>query len=129
MFLVLFIFPVYKIVTNSEYNNIVGIVLGILAIIGIFVFILSKNVDLMGTKVNLAGSGMYLFLFSSIGFTVGNYLIKPLLNTGSKINSTTETKLSTEDKTDNNTTENTINSNNTENEENISVSNDKEDNE
>ncbi len=103
LLLIFFIYPVIAIIKNMKYNSIIGIVLGALALIAIFIFIQSKTVDFFGEKLNGAASGMYLFLFSCIGFIVGNVLIKKASVNNGNTNSheTIESDSSTDDSTAN----------------------------
>lgn len=76
IFLIFFIYPVYKILKGEKYNKIIGITLGILSIVLSIMYNKSKTVDFFGETANFSGTGMYIFIFAAIGFTIGNALVK-----------------------------------------------------
>lgn len=76
LLILLFVYPVVKILMNKSYNKIIGIILGAIAIIFAFSFSASKRIDLFGESINVTGTGLYLFLLTCIGFIVGNVLNK-----------------------------------------------------
>ncbi|MET3697860.1 hypothetical protein SAMN05877753_104264 [Bacillus oleivorans] len=77
LLLIFFIYPIYRVLTGKSLNKVAGLICGIIAVIGTFLFLSTKSVDVFGTTVNGAGSGLYLFLIASIVLTVGVLLEKP----------------------------------------------------
>ncbi len=71
LFLILYIYPVIKLLQGTKMNKLIGIICSILAVIGSIAFLSSKSVDIFGTTVNAAGAGLYLFIIASILLTIG----------------------------------------------------------
>ncbi|NBG89590.1 hypothetical protein [Isachenkonia alkalipeptolytica] len=71
LLLLLYIYPVYKLLKDRPMKKVVGAILSMLAVISAIGFMLSKSVDFYGTTVNGAGAGLYLFVIASILLTVG----------------------------------------------------------
>lgn len=71
LFLVLYIYPVYKLLKEKPMKKVAGLISSILAVVTGIMFMLSKSVDMFGTTVNGAGTGLYLFIIASIMLTVG----------------------------------------------------------
>lgn len=80
LLLLLFVYPVYKIIKGEDYNKIIGMISGILAIIILILFYKTKDVDFFGESTNVTGSGMYVFILSSVIFTIGNALTQNNVN-------------------------------------------------
>ena len=76
LFLIAFIYPVYCVLKNTYINKVGGLVCGIVALIASIAYISSKSVEIFGTAINVAGSGAYLFLISTIGLIIGVVLDK-----------------------------------------------------
>lgn len=75
LFLVLYIFPVYKILSNKNLKGSITIILGVIASILGFIYVVSKDISVMGESFNAAGSGIYIFILASIGLVVGGVMI------------------------------------------------------
>ena len=71
LFLLLYIYPVYKLLKDRPMKKIIGMISSILAVVSGIAFMFSKSVDFFGTTVNGAGPGLYLFVIASILLTVG----------------------------------------------------------
>lgn len=76
LFLIAFIYPVYCVLKNTYINKVGGLVCGIVALIASIAYISSKSDEIFGTAINVAGSGAYLFLISTIGLIIGVILDK-----------------------------------------------------
>lgn len=76
LFLIAFIYPVYCVLKNTYINKVGGLVCGIVALIASIAYISSKSDEIFGTAINVAGSGVYLFLISTIGLIIGVVLDK-----------------------------------------------------
>lgn len=76
LFLIAFIYPVYCVLKNTYINKVGGLVCGIVALIASITYISSKSDEIFGTAINVAGSGAYLFLISTIGLIIGVVLDK-----------------------------------------------------
>ncbi|WP_338838402.1 hypothetical protein WDR10_14855 [Kurthia gibsonii] len=76
LFLIAFIYPVYCVLKNTYINKVGGLVCGIVALIASIAYINSKSDEIFGTAINVAGSGAYLFLISTIGLIIGVVLDK-----------------------------------------------------
>lgn len=76
LFLIAFIYPVYCVLKNTYINKVGGLVCGIVALIASIAYISSKSDEIFGTAINVAGSGAYLFLISTIGLIIGIVLDK-----------------------------------------------------
>lgn len=76
LFLIAFIYPVYCVLKNTYINKVGGLVCGIVALIASIAYISSKSDEIFGTAINVAGSGAYLFLISTIGLIIGVVLAK-----------------------------------------------------
>lgn len=74
LLLVLYIYPVYKILKGDEYNKIIGVILGTIVSIFSILFAFGNTIDLFWENVNVTGAGLYVFICASIGFTAGNVL-------------------------------------------------------
>lgn len=87
LFLVLYVYPVYKLLKGVKMNKLIGLICSTLSVIGSIAFLSSKSVDLMGTTVNAAGTGLYLFIIASIMLTVGiiQYNVIQVKNVENKI--------------------------------------------
>lgn len=75
LFLVFFIYPVYKILIGSHYNKVVGVILGTICTVIMVFFAMGNSIEFWGEYENISGSGVYIFIVSSIGFTIGNVLL------------------------------------------------------
>lgn len=76
LFLIAFIYPIYCVFKNTYINKVGGLVCGIVALIASIAYISSKSDEIFGTAINVAGSGAYLFLISTIGLIIGVVLDK-----------------------------------------------------
>lgn len=71
LILVLYIYPMVQLFKTKPINKAIGIVSGILAIIAGVAFLISKNVEFMGESVNVASTGLYIFVLSAVLLTAG----------------------------------------------------------
>jgi hypothetical protein len=71
LFLIFYIYPIYKLLKEKPMKKVLGLISSILAVIIGIIFMLSKSVDVFGTTVNGAGTGLYVFIIASIMLTVG----------------------------------------------------------
>lgn len=69
--LILYIYPVYKVLKGRNLNKVVGIICGGIAVIGMIAFLLSKSVNVFGTTVNAASTGMYVNILASVILIIG----------------------------------------------------------
>lgn len=76
LFLIAFIYPIYCVFKNNYVNKIGGLACGIIALIVSIFYVSSKSDELFGASINVAGSGAYLFLISTIGLIIGVILDK-----------------------------------------------------
>ncbi len=76
IFLIAFIYPIYCVFKNKPIHKIGGLVCGFIAIIASILFMNSKSQNLFGETINVAGSGLYLFLVASILFTIAIFLAR-----------------------------------------------------
>ncbi len=74
IFLIFFIYPVYCIFKNLLIHRICELLSAGLIIVAILVYSSSKSGDFFGETINVAGTGMYVFLSASILFDVGVFL-------------------------------------------------------
>lgn len=77
LFLLPLIYPFYKAVRFQEVNKIAGYVLTGLTLVAGIGFAMSKQVDMMGTAVNGAGSGLYLFIITAALMLFGVFKYEP----------------------------------------------------
>ncbi|WP_289137818.1 hypothetical protein [uncultured Brevibacillus sp.] len=71
LLLILFIYPFMQVIKLKPVNKVIGLVCSILSIISILIFIMSKTVEIFGTTINVASTGMYLYLVASILLLIG----------------------------------------------------------
>lgn len=71
LFLVLFMYPLYKLLKNAPINKTIGLISSVAALVLSIMFLSSKSVDIFGSTVNAAGIGIYIFVISSIGLIFG----------------------------------------------------------
>ncbi len=71
LFLIFYIYPVYKLLRDRPMKRVLGLLSSMLAVVTAIAFLLSKSVDVFGTTVNGAGAGLYLFVIASVLLTVG----------------------------------------------------------
>lgn len=70
-----YIYPLYKIIVKEKYDGKIGFALGCLAII-ITIILKSKfKIEEYGIVYDSTSYGIYVFLISSLVFTLGNYLV------------------------------------------------------
>jgi hypothetical protein len=60
-----------KLLKEKPIKKVLGLISSILAVIIGIIFMLSKSADAFGTTVNGAGTGLYIFIISSIILTIG----------------------------------------------------------
>jgi len=71
LLLVFWIYPVYVLLKNLEMNKILGLLTSALSIVGSVAYLNWKTIELFGNTAHVAGTGVWLFLFSSIALFVG----------------------------------------------------------
>ncbi|MGG4496574.1 hypothetical protein [Brevibacillus reuszeri] len=71
LLLILFIYPFMQVIKLKPVNKVIGLVCSILSIISILIFIMSKTVEIFGTTINVASTGMYLYLVASVLLLIG----------------------------------------------------------
>ncbi len=71
LFLILYIYPVYKLLKDAELSKVLGLLCSILAVISGIAYLSSKSIDLFGTTVNAGGTGIYIFIIASVILTIG----------------------------------------------------------
>jgi hypothetical protein len=80
LIMLLYILPVYQVFKRRRFfldpnhNFIVEVGSGALAAFLTLIFILTRTTFIFGHSVNLAASGSYVFLLSSLALTYGSYL-------------------------------------------------------
>ncbi|MCD5322260.1 MULTISPECIES: hypothetical protein [Pontibacillus] len=72
--LVFFIYPVYQALKGNKIGRMAGYISAVGGIVSIVAFMMSKTGNILGQQVNLASTGMYIFLIAAILLTVGIYL-------------------------------------------------------
>jgi len=68
---IFWIYPVYVLLKNLEMNKILGLLSSALSIVGAVAYLNWKTIEFFGNSVHVAGTGVWLFLFSSIALFVG----------------------------------------------------------
>ncbi|MGM0472006.1 MAG: hypothetical protein ACQEQI_06985 [Bacillota bacterium] len=71
LFLLLFIYPVYKLLQGKEINKVLGVLLSGLSVVMTLFYISSKSQEIFGEQINVASNGVYLFLVASLGLLFG----------------------------------------------------------
>ncbi|MDR5659690.1 hypothetical protein RH915_09300 [Serpentinicella sp. ANB-PHB4] len=71
LFLILYIYPVYKLLKEESINKKIGLSCSIVAVVGSILYLGSKSVEVFGQTVNTAGTGLYLFVLTAILLTIG----------------------------------------------------------
>lgn len=71
LFLVLWIYPVFKLLKNHPISRIGGVTCSIASIALTLAYINSKSVDVFGHSGNVAGTGAWIFMFASIALLIG----------------------------------------------------------
>tara|TARA_B100000900_G_scaffold230256_1_gene195528 strand:+ start:336 stop:743 length:408 start_codon:yes stop_codon:yes gene_type:complete len=70
----LFIYPVLKILKSEKMSFIPALACGAIMVLITIYFISTKSINVYGESINVSGWGLWLFLLTSIGFTLGIYL-------------------------------------------------------
>mgnify|MGYP000670646400 FL=1 len=70
----LFIYPVLKILKSEKMSFIPALACGAIMVLITIYFISTKSINVYGESINVSGWGLWLFLVTSIGFTLGIYL-------------------------------------------------------
>lgn len=76
LFLIFYIYPMYKLLKNEPMHKIWGKLSSILAIVFVASFLGSVSLDELGNTIDAGGTGLYLFLSSSILLNVGTIRYK-----------------------------------------------------
>lgn len=71
LFFLLFLYPLVTLLFGKPMNKILGMALSGVAVFAGIYFAVSKTVEILDSTINAAGSGLYLFIFSSILLLVG----------------------------------------------------------
>ena len=69
--LVLFLYPIYKLLKNDPMSKIIGLISAVLALIIGISYLTSKSIEIFDTSVNVAGTGLYLYIIANIILIVG----------------------------------------------------------
>ena len=72
--LIFYIYPLIKILKQEPITKKYGIISSSLAVLSSIVFAFSKSVEVLGTSVNLSGSGLILFILCSIALLIGIFI-------------------------------------------------------
>lgn len=76
IFLLLFIYPTYKVIKDEKMSFKIAIPSAIVSIIlGIAQFA-ANSVDVFGEIINVSSTGLYIYIIASIGFTIGIFMFK-----------------------------------------------------
>lgn len=74
MFLVFFVYPVFQVIRRRSIRLLTGYGSAIGGSISIIAYMLSKSGIILGERVNLASTGMYIFLIATFLLIAGIYL-------------------------------------------------------
>ncbi|MFD2370595.1 hypothetical protein ACFSO0_11695 [Brevibacillus sp. GCM10020057] len=66
LFLLLFLYPFAQAIQNKRINKTIGLICSVLSIVGIIGFMMSKTIEIFGKSINVASTGMYIFLIAGI---------------------------------------------------------------
>jgi hypothetical protein len=80
LFLALFVYPVWMLLTNRPIHRTGGIACGAVGILFTFGYIASKQTEIFDRSVNLASGGAYLFLLACIALIVGVIKYSPVID-------------------------------------------------
>jgi hypothetical protein len=69
----LWAYPIFKIISGKKIKRSIGFGFSFAASIAALTYIFSKNMEIFGGFINLAGIGAWIFLFSSLGLGYGVY--------------------------------------------------------
>ena len=69
-----FIYPVLKILKSEKMSFLPALASGVIMLLITIYFISTKSINVYGESVNVSGWGLWLFLLTSIAFTLGIYL-------------------------------------------------------
>ncbi|WP_211184552.1 hypothetical protein [Paenibacillus lemnae] len=72
-FILLFVYPLLTVVREKRMNKSIGYILAAAGIVFAIIYISSKSLDLLGSSMNTAGSGPYLFMTASALMAAGIY--------------------------------------------------------
>jgi hypothetical protein len=78
LFLGLWVYPVLMLLKNTAIDQSGGLACSITSVLGTMGYISSKQVDVFGEIINVAGDGAYLFLLASIALVVGITKYEPV---------------------------------------------------
>lgn len=71
LFLIFYLYPVIQLFRNKPINKLVGIILSVLALVAGIGYILSKSGDFFDQTINVASTGLYVYIISAILLIVG----------------------------------------------------------
>jgi hypothetical protein len=66
-------YPLFKLIGGNKINKKIGLGCASAALIAVSLYIFSKNAEIFGGFINLAGIGPWIFLFSSLALRMGIY--------------------------------------------------------
>lgn len=73
LLLICFLYPIAQLVQNGPVNKLPGYICAIAGVVCGIAYINWKSVDFLGTTVNAAGSGPYVFIVASVILALGVY--------------------------------------------------------
>lgn len=71
LLLILYVYPFYKSIKGEAINKKIGLSCGVIASISGVLFLYSKSISFFGQRINMAGTGLYLFIVTSVLLTIG----------------------------------------------------------
>lgn len=74
IFLVFFVYPVFRVLRRRSIRLFSGYGSGIGGSVSIIAYMVSKSGNILGERVNLASTGMYIFLISTLLLIAGVYV-------------------------------------------------------
>ncbi|QST01195.1 hypothetical protein IMZ31_06435 [Pontibacillus sp. ALD_SL1] len=74
IFLVFFVYPVFQVIRRGSIRLLTGYGSAIGGSVSIIAYMISKSGNISGERVNLASTGMYIFLISTFLLIAGIYL-------------------------------------------------------
>ena len=73
VFLFFWAYPLFGVMKGKKVNRRIGLGCALGAFIATFCYIFSRNAEIFGGFINLAGNGPWVLLFSSLALGVGVY--------------------------------------------------------
>lgn len=75
-FILLFIYPVVKVLQEKPVNKVAGYICAAVGVLFGIMYISWKSVDLFGTTINAASTGVYVFIVACVLLAFGTYKYK-----------------------------------------------------